>query len=242
MGAGLAKSLLALCLAQGASAEDGAGAEIPGQVVDMVVATVDERIITLSELIAETGIVLLETRGPEIALDAGIPRSLLRSVLESMVNLELMRAEVRRLQLRPPERDAAERASRNLLERFEDEADRQRFLQTYGFDPQSLELLQERVRLRLEVDRFIDLRIRLTVEVTPEWVRRCYERNAVHFGSATLDDVRELITVRLRQQLERRSLEELLDRLRGEAEIRYTSGYEPLPASTSPEPWSCPLP
>ena len=65
------------------------------QVVDMVVASVDKRIVTLSELLAETRLVLLRQSGPTRARAASIDRELLSAVLRNILARNLLLSEAR---------------------------------------------------------------------------------------------------------------------------------------------------
>jgi hypothetical protein len=239
MGGLLANCLLLTAVAQAPNSDPS-----PGQLVDRVVATVDTRVITLSELVAETGLVLLDTRGPRVALEGGLPRSVLRTVLRSMVDGAVILQEVQRLQLRPTDPDAARREVERLLSQFESEAERRRFLLEYGFDPDRSipPLMLQRVEAQLGVDRFIDLRLRLQLDLSEDQLRLCYAENRDRFPGQSFEEAEPAIRAKLRAQLEERALQRLLERLEAEAEIRYAPEYRPLPRADGPELWSCPLP
>ncbi len=203
------------------------------RLVDMVVADVDGAVITYSELLAEANLLLLKTRGPRVARAARLGRRLLSAVLLSMVHRELLLAEVRRLQLRPVDGGEVDRRLVRLRRRFDDEDGWQRFLVEAGFrepgDP-SLgvpPVLRARLRTEAQVDRFLEVRVRLNVIVSERDIARCYEARRTSFGSAGLDVVAPRIREQLRQQREAEALADLLDQLIDRAEIRYDRRFEP---------------
>ena len=97
------------------------------RLVDMVVAQVDATVITFSELMAETRLVLLRTRGLELARSGAISEPLMLSLLRSIVHRELILGEVRRLNLQVPEEEV-ERTIAALRRKFPTPEDYQRFM------------------------------------------------------------------------------------------------------------------
>ena len=217
----------------------------PLGIVDRVVARVDEAVITLSELEAETRLLLLDARNPALALQAELTPSLLASVLRSMVRRTLLLAELRRLQLRAaPEEDVA-RVVRRFEARFERAADFAAFLHTIGLTDPEPELdphlaapraLVERVRQEVEVNRFLDVRVRLNVVVGPAEVRACFEANRAHFGGQAFDAVAPQVRLRLQEQKEARALAEVVEQLEARARIRLEPPFDAAAPEEAPDP------
>ena len=201
--------------------------------VDMVVADIDGAIVTYSELLAEANLLLLESRGPRVARAALLGRPLLRAVLLSMVHRELLLGEIRRLQLRPVDGSEVDRRLVKLRRRFSDESDWQRFLVEAGFrDPGSQDLrvpaaLRARLRAEAQVDRFLEVRVRLNVVVTDGDVAYCFAARRAVFGSARVDVVAPRIEAQLRRQREADALADLLEQLTDRAQVRYHPRFEP---------------
>lgn len=222
------------------------GEDARGQIVDMVVARVEDEVITLSELVAETGWVLVQTRGPEVALEGGLPRPLLRTVLEAMVRSELLLQEVERLQLDDVTEAEVIAEFEAFSRRFDSEAQLEAFYAAFGFElePQSPvpSLLGRLISSQLRVERFIDVRLGLAAAPSAESVRRCLRLHAERFEGASAAESARAVTARIQEQLQGRALQRLVDGLEEEASIRYTPGFSPLRAEApGPEVFSCPL-
>jgi len=213
----------------------------------MVVAQVNDAVITLSELVAQTGLVLLRSRGPRVATEAALTRDLLASVLDAAVNEVLLFQEVRRLQLSDVSDVRMNRAyarDRRELRRRGMSMD---FARTYGFEPLSEEapppLWAALLRRQLAVEAFLMARSRLEIRPSATLVLRCYELNPEVFGGRAFSDAEPEIRARIREQIEARTAAELVDDLRRRASIRITAGFElssrePLPDEAS---FTCPL-
>jgi len=241
----------ALCLLLAATSVDpapipgptNASSEGEGQVIDLVVAEVGDEVITLSELIAETGWVLVRTRGPEVALEGGLPRSLLRSVLESMVNRQLLLQELRRLQLEDMEPGAVDAEFSRFARRFASDAQAAAFYSSYGYEEpepgQPPPLLARRIRIDLRVDRFLTMRLETKVDLAD--VQRCLQVERARFEDVPRAEARRRVTERMQAQLRERALDRLLSDLRSQTTVVYTPGYGPIPGTGEGSEFSCPL-
>jgi len=202
------------------------------RLVDLVVAQVDTTVITFSELMAEARLVLLRTRGLELARSAAISEQLLLSLLRSIVHRELILGEVRRLNLQVPEEEV-ERAIAALRRKFPTPEDYQRFMDLTGFrDPVSGQtpLLATVIRHELMIERYLDLRVRLNVVIPDSDLLRCFEANETKFFGRSFAEMKSRIQVVLREQRERRALADLIEQLEARAKIRYSPGFDPGPA------------
>ncbi len=207
------------------------------RVVEMVVAQVDSTVFTLSELIAETRMVMLRTHGPELARTLPLTRDLLRAVLRAMVSRELLLAEARRLQLREIPRAEVDAAANEIRRRFSTSGDYLRFLERVGFTvPQAAldggaigvpPVLAAILRAEKQVERFIALRIRPAAAVRDLDVQRCFEANRAAFGSAPLATVRATIEETIRNERAEEVLRELIEQLERRATIRYAPRFTP---------------
>jgi hypothetical protein len=207
------------------------------RLVDMVVAEVGGTVVTLSELVAETRLVLLRTRGPDVAWSAELSPRLLGAVLRNVVHRNLLLAEVKRLQLRDPDPEDVDRAGVALRRAFATSGDFDRFLERAGFRDAGSEvralppLLVAILKAELLAERFLDVRVRLDLDVPDDEVEACYEKNVARLGGRPLEKVRARIVDRLRYEKERAGYEALIVRLEGRTEVVYIPPFErtPLP-------------
>jgi hypothetical protein len=225
-----------LLLALGAILAEGGELRL----VDMVVAQVDTSVVTYSELLAETRLVVLRTRGPELARSGAFDEQLLKAVLRSIVSRELLLREARRLQLREVSQAEVEAAIAEIQGRFQTAGDYQRFLERIGLAPQSGDgrtgpppALVAIVRAELQVARFINLRVRPGVAVRESDLQRCYEANRHLLGGEELAAVRPLIERALREERSDSAIDTLVTQLEKKATLRFAPGFDPPPAGAS---------
>jgi hypothetical protein len=210
--------------------------EVEARLVDMVVAQVDSTVITLSEVTAEARLLLLRTRGLELARSGLVGRPLMLSLLRSMVHRELILGEVRRLNLQVPEEEV-ERSLAAVRRKFPTPEDYQRFMDLTGFrDPVSGQtpLLSAVIRSELQAERYLDLRVRLNVVIPESDLLRCYEANESKFFGRAFAEMKPRIQLVLQDQREQRVLADLLEQLETRAKIRYSPGFDPGPPDTAP--------
>ena len=206
------------------------------RLVDMVVAQVDSNVITLSELMAEARLILLRTRGLDLARSGVISDELLRSMLRSIVHRELILGEVRRLNLQVPDEEV-ERAIAAVRRKFPTPEDYQRFTDATGFrDPITgrTPLLAAVLRSELQAERYLNLRVRLNVVIPDSDLMRCYEVNESKFFGRSFAEMKPRIQLVLREQREHKALLDLIAQLEGRAKIRYSPGFDPGPAEPAP--------
>ncbi len=216
------------------------------RIVDMVVADVDGAVVTYSELLSEANLVLLRLRGAEVARSARLHRGLLRVVLESMVNRELLLGEIRRLQMRPVAGGEVDELVVELRRRFDDEAGWQGFLVRAGYrgpsDPELTvpEPLRARLRAEAQIEEFLDVRIRFNIVVTERDIAECYRVHRALFGGASLQLVGPQIRRQIYAQREAKALEELIEQLRARAKTRIDPEFAPQPRPSKREPARAP--
>ncbi|MBK8012822.1 MAG: hypothetical protein IPK13_15845 [Deltaproteobacteria bacterium] len=210
--------------------------DLSPRLVDMVVAQVDETAITLSELVAETRLVLLRTQGLRVAERGSLDQPLLNAVLSAIIQRELIQREIKRLQLRElGDEDLAVGLSgvRRLLptvEAFEHFMDVAGF-QNLGPDAPRAPgspppLLANILRIERLVDRFVEVRIRANIVVSDAELRQCLE-----LSQDRLDKSWKTAAPALRRTLarakERAELGSFIRDLARRAEIRYAPSFEP---------------
>ena len=217
--------------------EEGKSDVAAYRLIDMVVAQVDSTVITFSELVSETRLVLLRTGGPELARAGTLSQGLLAAVLRSIVVRELILGEVRRLKLRDVPETEVKKAIDGVKVLFPSSADYQRFLEKSGFSepgstmvnnldaPASLVAV---VNAEIQVERFLDIRVRRNIAVRESEVVLCYEANKVRIGRP-YQNVRDQVRLRLEEQRAERGMVVLVDGLERRATVRYAPNFEPPP-------------
>lgn len=213
----------------------------PWRRVDHVVAEVGPAVITRSELEAEARLALLRARGPDVARTAGLSEALLVSVLRGMVQRELLLAEARRLQIREASQDEVRVRARALLATFESEADALRFFERVGFSLPALEDaertppgLLDLLRAEVQLERFVELRVRPTSVVRTADVAACYQADPGQFGGRTLEEARADIEAAIRETAGDRALAGLLVQLARRTPVRVARGLELGAIAASP--------
>jgi hypothetical protein len=226
---------MSLALAQVPPADQQPTREI-NQVIDLVVAEVDKRIITLSELLAETRLVLLRQGGPASARGATIGKPLLMAVLRSIVARNLLLGEARRLNLSVLPAEDTRNALRDIRRLFANRGEYVRFLERFGFSigAEALSsasapvpaLLAQIIHDELEVERFVALRIDSSLVVSQDDIRECYLDQIDVFGGQALKLVQGRIEESLREYRAERRLLRLVTQLQQKTRIRFTSNFK----------------
>ncbi|MFL5290822.1 MAG: hypothetical protein ACJ79U_04850 [Myxococcales bacterium] len=182
--------------------------------VDEVVAVVDARSITLSELVAETRIHLVEHQGAQAA-ESDPDRALLAASLRRLIEERVILAEVDRLRLFDLDHAEVEGALARFRSRFPTAEAYDRFLARIEMTSEEVALVLAR---DLRVSRYLDNRLKLAAQV------REAELDEAIRASPGAD------RGRMRQQLGRekyeRLLEGLLADLRRKADVRILDPLE----------------
>ncbi|MCB9653938.1 MAG: hypothetical protein H6729_07425 [Deltaproteobacteria bacterium] len=210
--------------------------DLPLRLVDMVVAQVDQTPITLSEVVAETRLVLLRTQGLRVAERGSLDQPFLNAVLSAIIQRELIQREIKRLQLRDLGDDdlaAGLSGLRRLLptpalfEHFMDVAGFQNFApdaaRAAGDPPPLLATILRSERL---VDRFVEVRIRANITVTDAELRQCFELHQEQLGMAWTAAA-PVLRRTLARAKERAELGDFIRDLARRAAIRYAPSFEP---------------
>jgi hypothetical protein len=201
--------LLALCAALPVQAQRR-------QLVDEVVAVVDAHSITLSELVAETRIRLVDAQGGPAAL-APLDRKILAASLRKTVEERVVLSEVERLKLFDLERSEVDALLARLRARFASAADYEAFLR-------AIELTEDEVAAvlarELRVARYLDNRLKLAAQLRDSELAEALR------GKKMSASERELLRDRLGQEKYQRLLQELLVSLRERTTVRILDPLE----------------
>ena len=180
------------------------------QLLDEVVAVVEARSITLSEVAAETRVRLVEAEGPSVAnlpLDRRILAASLRKTIEERVVL----SEMQRLKLFDLEPGEVEALLARLRARFSSRAE-------YDAFTRAIELTEEEIGAilarELRVARYLDNRLKLAAQLRESEVDEAIR------GKTLSEAERNQVRAQLAQEKYQRLLRELLADLRRRATVR----------------------
>lgn len=172
----------------------------PGRVLDRVVAEVEGRAVTQSELEFEARVALVQ-RGALQAATAPLDEQTLRGALDLSVAERLQVLDADRLQAFPAEQSEVQARVTRFKGRFPTPAAFEAFLARHEADEAQLAALLER---GVRAERILDSRIRLRAQVTEVELRRYYDAHR-----AELDGPYEAVRGVLRERLGRERYQRL---------------------------------
>ena len=170
------RGVVALCLGAGLLAPGGpAGAE--REMVDRVVAMVDDESILLSDVLREMNLVRLQRGLAEIT--EAQQQQLFRSVLDGMIDDQLLvaQAKVKSYEVGEQElSDSVDKEIRSIKERLGGEEAYRRELQRQGFtEAEVRDMHREQRRKQILASRVVQNELRPQVSITSDEVRQFYE-------------------------------------------------------------------
>ncbi len=182
------------------------------EVLDRVVAQVDGKVITLSDLRFEARVAMVERGGAALA-ETPLDQATLQSALSLAIAQRAAGAEADRLG--SLSLDAAVEARLHRFEgRFGDPSAFERFLHASGAD---LSQLREVLGRALRAERALDSRVRLRAQVNEGDVRRAWEAEG---SPGTFEEARAALREKLVRQRYEAAAREELAKLRAAAQVR----------------------
>lgn len=194
------------------------GSEARGQkIVDQILTLVNGEIVTRTELLWSLAL------DPSAPSPAGpISSDLLRQKLEVMIEERLISQEATKLPGADITEQEINKKQAELVSQFGSEAAFRQRVESVGLSPEKLEDL---LRGRILIDRFVDFRFRSFVFVSEQEIQRHYEQRLVptvrESGQvpSPLDSVRPQIAELLKQQKINDELDRWLNTARQRADI-----------------------
>ncbi|MBN2361200.1 MAG: SurA N-terminal domain-containing protein, partial [Deltaproteobacteria bacterium] len=167
--------LVGVAPAAASRADREAGTSRPGEevLVEALVATVNQTVITWGEVDAEARIILLR-RGGRLGAGRPVDDRLRAAVLQYLINQEVILAEARRLQLFQISDAEINAEVDKLIKLFDGPDEYQRFLARHGLSSGEV---SEIVHRDLRVDRFLKSRVRMVSRLDADLVRRYYNEH-----------------------------------------------------------------
>ncbi len=199
------------------------------QVIDRIVAILDNRPLLLSELEFEARVALIQ-QGGVLAATAPLSDEDLASALDWAIGQRLALAEADRLQVLDV--DAADVAK--ALKEFQVQIAGPRRLAAFLASQEATEAQLAAVLQRdLRVSRFLDSKVKLSVRVTEEDLTRFYALHAHELGGQPYKDVREGIKNQLTRERYRTLAKKQLEDLRAKADVRIVAPFAQRPAASA---------
>jgi len=203
------------------------GAPTPEILIEALVATVNQEVITLGEVEAEARIVLVR-RGGLVGAQRTVDDGLRSAVLQYLINQEVILAEARRLQLFQVSDDEITREVERVANLFVGEEAYRSFLLQSGLSESDI---ADIVRRDLRVSKFLRSRIRMVSRLAPQEMRVYYAEHPEEFGALSYDEARPVIEERLGRAQNEDAIREWVSDLKARAEIRVLRSFKPAEAS-----------
>ena len=137
------------------------------QTVDQILTLVNDDLITRIDLLWS---IAMDPKAPSPAGPVG--PDLLSQKLDVMVDERLIAQEAARIPTSPITQDEIDKKRTELIKSFRNEAEFRQRVGSVGLTPQKID---ELLRQRILIDRFVDFRFRSFVLVTEQEIRRYYE-------------------------------------------------------------------
>lgn len=180
------------------------------EIVEQIAAVVNDEIIFLSDIKRHQAFFLLSKK-----TQSNTPP--LKEALEELINIRLLATESQRFGSTPPDDKEVDKAVEKIRKQFSSEAEFQESLKGYAT---TLEAFRQEVRERIEVERYVDERIRFFIFVTPDEIDRHYEENRDRYGEKNLEAVRKIIEKEIVEEQTQLRLKDYVNRLRSRATIQ----------------------
>jgi len=137
------------------------------KVVDQILALVNDDVVTRTDLLWS---IALDSRAPSPA--GPVSSDLLKQKLEVMVDQRLVAQEAARLPSSELTQDEVDKKRTELVKSFKSEADFRQRVESVGLTPDRIDDL---IRERILIDRFVDFRFRSFVLVTEPEIQKYFD-------------------------------------------------------------------
>ncbi len=187
------------------------------QTVDQILALVNDDIITRIDLLWS---IAIDPKAPSPVGPVG--SDLLRQKLDVMIDERLVSQEAARIPTTDITQEEIDRKRTELIASFKSEAEFRQRVGSVGLTPQKID---ELLRQRILIDRFVDFRFRSFVLATDQEIQRYYEEQLVSevrkrgLVPPPIDKVRDKISDLLKQQKIDTELDRWLSAARQRAEV-----------------------
>lgn len=182
---------------------------VSAEIIDRIAATVNNEIITESELRCSAALAPLLESSPETPP--------LTDLLDGLLARRLLVQEARRLKLVEVSDTELNAALEKIKGRFSSETAFNGFLAELDLAPRELSRMLEE---RIVAERFVEQKVGLFVRVSREEAQSYFDEHAEEFENKRFQDVQKTVHSLLLQRKLRSQLDQFLAELRGRADIR----------------------
>ena len=137
------------------------------EIVDQILTLVNDEVVTRTDLLWS---IAMDSRAPSPAGPVG--PDLLRQKLDVMIDERLISQEAGRIPASDITQDEVDKKRADLIKSFRSEAEFRQRVGSVGLTPQRID---ELIRQRIVIDRFVDFRFRSFVLVTEQEIQRYYD-------------------------------------------------------------------
>jgi hypothetical protein len=141
------------------------------QIVDQILTLVNDEVVTRTDLLWS---IAMDSKAPSPAGPVG--PDLLRQKLDVMIEERLISQEAGRIPASEIAQDEVDKKRAELIKSFRSEAEFRQRVGSVGLTPQKID---ELIRQRILIDRFVDFRFRSFVLVTEQEIQRFYDETFV---------------------------------------------------------------
>jgi hypothetical protein len=186
-------------------------------VVDQILALVNEDVVTRTDLLWS---IALDPKAPSPA--GPVSSDLLKQKLEVMMDLRLVAQEATRVPSAELTQEEVDEKRTELIRTFKSEAEFRQRVESVGLTPDRID---ELVRERISIDRFVDFRFRSFVLVTEPEIKKYYEETLAPKVRAAgqvpppLDKVSEEIRTLLKEEKINTEIDRWLNTVRQRADV-----------------------
>ena len=187
------------------------------QIVDQILTQVNDDIITRTDLLWS---IALDPKAPSPVGPVGA--DLLRQKLDVMIDERLIAQEAARIPSTDISQDEVDKMRTAIIAGFKSEAEFRQRAGSVGLTPQKID---ELLRQRILIDRFVDFRFRSFVLITEQEIKRYYDEHLVpevrKAGQVPppLEQVRDKINDLLKQEKINTEIDKWLSAARQRAEV-----------------------
>lgn len=181
-----------------------------GEIVDQVVATVNNDVISLSDLKHHMALYSITKKGIDI-------NEAKRNALQELIDERLILAEISRFGIDEPTKAEVEKEAKKLEKGIQGQIGAKEKLSWYGLEPEDLHGFS---RNRIIIERFIDQRINLFILIPPEEVDRYLKEHNKEFKDISQEEARIKVVKMLTDERSKEKIKELKEKLRAKADIR----------------------
>lgn len=137
------------------------------EIVDQILTLVNDEVVTRTDLLWS---IAMDSKAPSPAGPVG--PDLLRQKLDVMIDERLISQEAGRIPASDIPQDEVDKKRAELIKNFRSEAEFRQRVGSVGLTPQRID---ELIRQRIVIDRFVDFRFRSFVLVTEQEIQRYYD-------------------------------------------------------------------